>query len=342
MRIAFFVNDLETEDPRYTTTRLARAAVSRGHEVTYITNDDFSFEEGDRLSARARPAGTAGEDLEAFLNEAREAEAQHLDLETLDVLLLRSDPTQDLPENPWAPPLGAIFGQLLTRRGVLVLNDPTGLSRALNKLYFQAFPSKVRPDTLISRDVEAIKRFIADHEGAVIKPLQGSGGQGVFHVRADEGANVNQMIEAVMRDGYVVVQEFIPLAAEGDLRLFLMNGRPLQIGSAFAAFRRISESEDFRSNMSAGGRSIPADVDEGVLAIAGLVRPKLVEDGMFLVGLDIAGGKLLEVNVFSPGGLGSASEFGGVDFSDAVVAALEKKVGARTGQDLTNVELATL
>lgn len=341
MRIAFLINELETEDPRYTTTRLARAAAGRGHEVTYIGVDDFNYDVGDHLSANGRVTTSPGASRNGFLEELRSTEPQSVDLDTLDVLMLRNDPAQD-QERPWAQALGTIFGDLLATRGVLVLNDPGGLAKALNKLYLQAFPRELRAETLVSRNVDAIKEFIADHRGAVLKPLQGSGGQSVFRVHPDEDANLNQMIDAVMRDGYVVAQEFLPEAAEGDLRLFLMNGKPLQEGSAYAAFRRVSEGEDLRTNMSAGGRSVPAEVNEGALVIAEMVRPKLIADGMFLVGLDIAGDKLLEVNVFSPGGIGSASEFSGIDFSEVIVGAVEAKLESKIGGTLSNAQLATL
>ena len=128
------------------------------------------------------------------------------------------------------------------------------------------------------------------------------------------------------RDGYVVAQEYLPAASEGDMRLFLMDGRPLEVDGHYAAFRRVPPEGDGRSNMSAGGTSAPAEVDDTVLALAEAVGPKLVEDGMFLAGIDIVGDKLMEVNVFSPGGLGSAGEFGGVDFAAGVIDALAAKL----------------
>lgn len=341
MRIGFLINDLETEDPRYTTTRLARSAVEGGHDVFYIGIEDLGYKDSDRVSAYARLIASPGADLGDFLEAARAAEPQHEDLQSLDVLMLRNDPARDLPERPWAQSLGIIFGELLASRGVLVVNDPGGLSRALNKLYVQRFPKEVRAETLVTRNAEDIKTFVTEHGDAVLKPLQGSGGQAVFLVRRDDHANLNQMIEAVTRDGYVVAQEYIPQAAEGDLRLFMMNGRPLRAGSAIAAFRRISESEDFRANMSTGGRSVPAEVDDDVLEVVELVRDRLVADGMFLVGLDLAGGKLIEVNVFSPGGLGSASEFTGADFPAEVVGALEAKVEVKATRAFSNAELST-
>jgi glutathione synthase len=244
----------------------------------------------------------------------------------------------------WAQTSGILFGQLAVRRGVLVLNDPVNLANALNKTYFQHFPEQVRPRTCISRDPEEIKEFVAAEGGkAVIKPLQGSGGSSVFLIRNEDGANLNQMIEAVIRDGYCIAQEYLPAAAEGDVRLFVMNGQPLEQGGKVAAFRRVNRTGDARSNMHSGGKSEPVEVTEEMREIVDIVGPKLVRDGMFLVGLDIVGDKLMEINVFSPGGLGSASEFTGVDFSDLVIEDLERKVVERSdvGSGLTNAEAAT-
>ena len=137
---------------------------------------------------------------------------------------------------------------------VIVLNDPNGLAKAMNKMYFQLFPEEVRPATLITRDKEEIRTFAKEHgNNIVLKPLQGSGGSNVFLVRKDDMANLNQMVEAVSRDGYVIAQEYLPAAAEGDTRLFLMNGEPLRYKGKYAAFRRIRSGEDMRSNIHAGG-----------------------------------------------------------------------------------------
>src|SRR5262249_11253626 len=144
---------------------------------------------------------------------------------------------------------------------------------------------------------DEIKQFIEDQrDKVVIKPLQGSGGKNVFLVGTDERANLNQMIDAVIRDGYCVVQEYLPAAAEGDVRLFVMNGRPLKHGGKYAAFRRVNTSGDARSNMHSGGKSEPAEVTPQMLRLVEIVRPKLVSDGMWLVGLDIVDDKLIEIN----------------------------------------------
>jgi glutathione synthase len=155
---------------------------------------------------------------------------------------------------------------------------------------------------------------------------------------------MNQMIEAVIRDGYCIVQEYLPGAAEGDVRLFVMNGRPLMQDGQYAAFRRVNNSGDARSNMHSGGASEPVEVTDEMLRMVEIIRPKLVLDGMFLVGLDIVEDKLMEINIFTPGGLGSAQAHTGVDFAAVVINDLERKVECRRhyGAQLDNRSIATL
>ena len=348
MRIGLFVNDIWTESAEYTTTRLALDAVKLGHEVWYIGAEDFAYD-ADRLTrARARSGSkTNYRSLEAYLEDVQgdKARSERITIADLDVLLLRSDPSLDATERPWAQNVGIIFGQVAAAQGVIVLNDPGGLSKAVNKLYFQHFPQEVQPRTLITRDREEIKQFVNENGGyVVLKPLQGSGGQSVFLVKENDQANLNQMIDAITRSGYVIVQEYLSAAAKGDTRLFLMNGKPLEYKGKYAAFQRVRTGEDIRSNMHAGGSAKKAKIDDTALRIAEIVRPRLIQDGMFLVGLDIAGDKLMEINVFSPGGFGSAEKFEDVKFTHAVLEALERKVDHKRqyGASLDNVQLAML
>jgi glutathione synthase len=230
------------------------------------------------------------------------------------------------------------------RHGVIVVNDPNGLAKASTKMYFQLFPEQVRPRTLITRDREEIKAFARKEGRIVLKPLQGSGGASVFLVRPDDIPNLNQMIDAVSRDGFVIAQEYLAAAEEGDMRLFMMNGRPLRVKGKYAAFRRRREGGDMRSNIHAGGKLAPAEVPDTALHIAEIVRPKLVQDGMFLVGLDIVGDKLMEINVFSPGGLGSAQRFTKINFNRYVIDALDRKVEYMKfyGRNFDNVDMCTI
>jgi glutathione synthase len=226
----------------------------------------------------------------------------------------------------------------------MVLNDPDGLAQAMSKIYVQYLPESVRPATLIARDMTALRSFVEAHGSAVIKPIGSSGGRGVFVVKSADEPNLNVIVEAVREHGYVVAQEYLPSAREGDTRLFLLNGRPLEVDGKIAAIRRLPAGGDQRSNVSAGGTAVHAEIDDRMLEIADLVRPKLVEDGMFLAGLDIAGGKVMEVNVFSPGGLIRASALEKVDFSAAVIEAVEHKHEAveRYQQRFDNRVIATL
>lgn len=331
MKIAFLVNSMQTEVAGYTTTLLALACVRRGHDVFYISVDDFSYDPDEHIRARTRrPRRKSYKDETTFLADlqADDALVKQISVDELDVLLLRNDPAIEDMSRPWAQTVGVLFGQIAARRGVIVLNDPRGLGRAMNKLYFQFFPEEIRPRTLISRDIDRINDFITAHKNhAVLKPLQGSGGKDVFIVKPGETSNLNQIIDTVARNGYLVVQEYIPAAKKGDVRLFMMNGLPLQVEGTYAAFRRVPSGSDHRSNMHTGGKAQKVEVTDKMLRLTDVVRPRLMHDGMFLVGLDIVGDKLMEVNIFSPGGLGSSSRLQKVDFIGAVVDAIERKVG---------------
>jgi len=349
MRIAFLVNRIETEEVGYTTTRLAHAAHRRGHEVWYLGCGDFIYDPEERIAALATsPPARKLKDARAFLTALRGegASRERIDLSDLDVLMLRNDPAEDQVERPWAQTVGILFGQALAARGVLVLNDPAGLSRALNKMYFQQSPQEVRPLTLISRSADEIRRFVTERGkgGVILKPLQGSSGDSVFLVDGGQMANLNQIIEAIQRLGYIVAQEYLSEGVKGDTRFFLLNGHPLEVDGKYCAFGRVGRSDDLRNNMSAGGDAVPAKVTERMLEIAEAVRPRLVQDGMFLVGLDILGDLLLEINVFSPGGLGTASRFTGVDFTQPILDAIEAKLGHRDRSPgpVPNQELAVL
>jgi glutathione synthase len=172
--------------------------------------------------------------------------------------------------------------------------------------------------------------FLDELGTIILKPLEGSGGAGVFVARSDDRRNLGEIIAALSRDGYVVAQEYLPAARDGDVRLLLLDGVPLRVRGKYAAFRRRPDGHDIRSNMHAGGTVVPAEVTPIMLELAELARPQLVRDGMFLAGLDIIGDKLVEINVLSPGGFGSAQQIQKVNFAKAVVHALAARVAAHS------------
>ena len=328
--IAFFVNDIEREYENYTTTVLAHTATTRGHRVCYITPEDFVLNPDDSLCVHGRflPKRKYKDRGEFFkaLKSKKDCKLERIATDEIDVVMLRNDPSIDA-DRPWAMEAGILFGREAAKRGVIVLNDPDSLGRARNKLYFQSFPTEARAETLITKHASDIKAFAKEHGGNIIlKPLQGSGGSGVFKVDTKNANNLNQMIEAIGRDGYIIAQQYVPAAKKGDIRLFIMNGEPLQSDGKYAALRRVAAEDDIRSNIHAGGKAEAVEIGKAELKVAEMIRPKLLADGMFLVGVDIVGDKILEVNVFSPGNLESCSKHAGVDFSAMVIEAVERKV----------------
>lgn len=343
MRLGIVVNVMDSDEAGATTYRLAAEAISLGHEVWIMSTGGLSYNPDDTIGAFARTVPPRRYTSERFLQafKSKEAVNQWITLDDLDVLLLRSNPSV---QRAWAQSAGIHFGRLAMRHGVIVLNDPNGLTKAMNKLYLQTFPEQVRPRTLVTRHLGRIGEFLDEQGTIIVKPLQGSGGTGVFILRNDEEHNLEDIFASVSRDGYVVAQEYLPAAAEGDTRLFLMNGLPLRHKGKFAAFRRVRTGDDIRSNIHAGGKLRRAELNDTMFRLAEMVRPRLVEDGMFLVGLDIVGDKLMEINVFSPGGFGSAQMFEKVNFTHAVLESLQCKVEYMKyyRRNFSNVELATL
>ena len=347
MKIAFVINDIQTEADNYTTIRLARKASARGHGVALIGLGDFIYDAGGQICGMATVAEKKSfkTDTTYLAHLQNDNETQRVCIEDYDILMLRSDPAEELVARSWAPSSGHLFAQLAARGGTIVLNDPEHLTDAANKTYFQNFPEDVRPATCITRVENEIKDFLKAHKGkGVLKPLQGSGGQGVFIITGKKQQNLNQIIEATIRDGYAIVQEYLPAAADGDVRMLTLNGRPLEVDGTYACLHRMSAKGDERSNISAGGTSEIIKPTEDMMHVAEVVAPKLVEDGMYLTGLDIAGDKMMEINVDTPGGLNYIEDKSGVDFSGAIIDDLERKVRLKAyyGEKLSNRQYAVM
>ena len=159
----------------------------------------------------------------------------------------------------------------------------------------------------------------------VVKPLKGTHGRDVFMLRGSDADNLNQILDIMTRSGHVIAQEFIPEAVEGDVRLILLDGDLLEIDGHVAAVARVPGSGDFRSNIHAGGRARAVEPTPLMREAAVVVGERLRQDGIFLAGADFIGGKLVEVNTFSPGGLLDSERFYGVEFTAHIIErALEK------------------
>jgi len=327
MKIGFVVNQIKKEADAYTTTGLALQALKMGHEVYYMGIGDLFCQEDNQMGAHAcKVPDKKFRSNSTFLEAVKTTEKKIITAKDLDVLMLRNDPSDDAEKRPWAQNAGIVFGQLAQLHHVVVLNNPDTLANAVNKMYFQYFPESVRPASIITRDINDIKAFYNAHEKhIVLKPLQGSGGKNVFLI-SEETKNLNQIVDAIARDGFIIAQEYLPEATKGDVRLFLLNGRPIVVDNQIAALHRLQSKDDIRSNIHQGGKAVKAKITDKMMELVEIVSPKLIKDGMFLVGLDIVGDKLMEINVFSPGGFGHANRLHGVDFFEPVIKAIEDQV----------------
>lgn len=318
MRFVFVMDPVSTvlvdED---TSFALMLAAQARGHRVDHCLPTDLSLDATARAEGRGRVLARL---REATMKRDPAApitlgDAETVDLAEVDAIFIRKDPPFD-SNYLW---LTLLLEHL--RGKTLVLNDPRGLRDANEKLYACHF-QHVMPRTIVTATKADVRQFMADSGGrAIIKPVDGHGGEGVFALREGDG-NVNGLIEAVTHNGkrVAMVQEFIPEVTEGDKRILLMDGEPL------GAILRIATGGDVRSNIHVGGRVAPGEVTEEDKRIIEAVKPRLAADGLYFVGLDVIGGKLTEVNVTSPTGIQQMSRFQGDDPEGRVIAAVERKL----------------
>ena len=330
MKIAFLINQMHIEKAHFTTTILAYEAYLRGHEIYYIGLADFVYAENNEVQANVRsinPTTHQFASKEEMLTHLYTCKKERLSMYDIDILWIRHDPVLDMLNRPWAAAMGLQFAQLIKKMGKLVINDPDTLNDASNKLYLENFHPSVRPKTLVTCNAEDIKKFLFDNGGKIIvKPLKGSGGKNVFLITQNDLHNLKQIVEAISRDGYVIAQEYLPEAVKGDLRFFLLDGKPLIKNGKYAAVQRVQQAGEIRSNIHQGGEPQAAVITDTTLDIIQKVGKQLHDDGMYFVGLDIVGDKILEINVFSPGALVMACNLTGEDFITYILEDIERKV----------------
>ena len=314
MRFVVIMDPVSAISPEADTTfALMEEAERRGHRVDHCLNTDLILDQG-RLSARVAQAKTSRTGMPPLELGVPELVSLH----EVDAVFVRTDPPFD-DNYLWTTQLLEVV-----KRDTLVLNDPLGLQRANEKLYTCLF-AELMPQTLISSYKADIKAFLTRVGGqAVIKPLDGRGGEGVLVLR-DGDPNTNAIIELTSRNGTraVLVQEFLPAVKIGDKRILLLNGDLL------GAVLRVPASDEVRSNLRVGGRAVKADIDADDRKIIDTLGPKLRADGLYFVGIDVIGGKLTEVNVTSPTGVQEINALDGVRLETRVLDAVEKRLAAR-------------
>jgi len=287
----------------------------RGHQQYHCLIEDL-FAEGVAPGARVRPVEVRRAAQHYTLGEERT-----VPLGWFDVVFMRKDPPFDL-----AYFFATHLLSLVDPRVTLVVNDPRGLREANEKLYALRFPDLI-PETLVSSDATHLKSFMQALGGEmIVKPLDGCGGAGVFHLQRND-RNVNAILELSTLNGtrLVMAQRYLPAVREGDKRLIVLAGEPL------GAIMRIPREDEHRGNIHVGGQVTPAPVDARDRDICRRMAPRLEADGLYFVGLDVIGGLVTEVNVTSPTGVREIDRLDGVclegrvlDFVEARAARLDR------------------
>ena len=295
-----------------TTFAMLLEAQRRGHRLHYVLPGGLSLRDGKAI-AQAAPL-TVKDDKAGWFTLG---EAADLPFGPGQVVLMRKD-----------PPFDDQFlydTQILSiaqAAGVLVVNDPQGLRDYNEKLGALLFP-QCCPPTLVSRDKAALKAFVAEHGEAVLKPLDGMGGRSIFRARTGD-SNLNVILETLVGDGNLTLaQRFIPGITDGDKRVLLVDGVPVDYVLA-----RIPQGDEFRGNLAAGGRGEGRPISARDRWIAEQVAPEMKHRGMLFVGLDVIGDYLTEVNVTSPTCVRELDAQFGLNIAGLLFDAIERKLAA--------------
>jgi glutathione synthase len=286
-------------------------ALRRGHELYHLglkhlyTQGHQAFGEARRCEVmRAQPHFR-------FLDNG----AQY-PLEAFDAIFMRKDPPADD-----AYLYATMILSLADRQRTFVLNEPAGLREANEKLYALNFPGAI-PPTIVTYEIPRLKRFMEEQGGEmIVKPLDGHGGEGVFHARAGD-RNLNAILESVTRfeSRPIMGQRYIPEIRNGDKRLIVLNGEPL------GGTLRVPREDEHRGNIHVGGNCVKADITARDREICRMLRPRLERDGLYFVGLDIIGDFLTEVNVTSPTGVQEIDQLDGTSLEANVIDFVESRI----------------
>ena len=315
MRLLFVADPLASyKIYTHTTFARMREAQRRGHAVLACEVADLQWRSGQRVSARVQHVRLTGDATDWFEVTATDAA---LPLCEVDAVVMRKDPPFDA-EYFYATHLL----EQAEREGARVFNRPQALRDHPEKLALMQFAHFASP-TLVTRDAQAIRAFHAEHSDIILKPLDGMGGMGIFRVKAD-GLNLGAIIETLNRDGAqtVMVQKFIPAIVHGDKRVLVIGGQPVP-----HCLARIPQGGEVRGNLAAGGKGVAQPLSARDREIAEALGPELMRRGLLLVGLDVIGDCLTEVNVTSPTCFQEITDQTGFDVSAMFVDALERAIG---------------
>jgi glutathione synthase len=294
-----------------TSFALLLEAQRRGYRLHYMTQSDLAIRDG---APWARLAALEVRDDERSWFTL--GEPVWTDLRSVDIVLARKDPPVD---DQFIYDTQVL--QLAHDAGTLVVNDPRGLRDANEKLFAQHFPQCCAP-TLVSRQVAELKRFAAEHEKVVLKPLDGMGGRSIF-LSGHRDPNLNVILETLTDNGraFAMAQKFIAEISAGDKRILMIDGEPVPY-----ALARIPQGDEFRGNLAAGGKGMGVPLSDRDRWIANEVGPELKRRGMLFVGLDVIGDWLTEVNVTSPTCLRELDKQFGLNIAGQLFDVIETRI----------------
>jgi len=295
-----------------TTFSMMREAQRRGHTLSACVPQDLGWQRGRQVTARARAVRLTGDPDAWFIDEG----VSQRPLKDFDLVLMRKDPPFDA-EYIYATHLL----EQAEREGARVVNKPRALRDHPEKLAIMEFPDFIAP-TLVTRDAAAVRAFHAEHQDIILKPLDGMGGMGIFRVKAD-ALNLGSIIETLNKDGAetIMVQRFVPEIAKGDKRVLVIGGKVVPFSLA-----RIPQGTEVRGNLAAGGKGVAQPLTDDDRRIAEAIGPVLHARGLLLIGLDVIGGSLTEINVTSPTCFQEITEQTGFDVPAMFVDALEAEL----------------
>lgn len=314
MDILFILDPFDSLKPKKETSiAMVRAAVARGHRVFGCLQGDISLDQG-KVTARVTPLELTGE-LSPWY---KAAEVRTEPLSAFDAVLMRKDPPFDMEY---------VYSTYMLERaveqGARVYNNPAAIRDHNEKFSITAYP-QLTTDVMVTRDPARLREFVARHGEAVLKLLDGMGGASIFRARQDD-PNLSVILETMNRFGTrtVMAQRYLPAIAQGDKRILLIDGEVVP-----HALARIPQAGEARGNMAAGGKPVAQPLSARDEEIARYLGPRLAAKGLFLVGLDVIGDSLTEINVTSPTGFMEITAQTGFDVPDFFIAQLEKRVAA--------------
>jgi len=316
MSLLFVADPLEAfKTYKDTTFAMMREAARRGHDLLACTPADLVWKSGGRVTATAARAFvlTGRDDAWFEVRDERDVE-----LATTRAVLMRKDPPFD-SEYFYATHLL----QQAEREGARVFNKPAALRDHPEKLAILEF-AQWAPPTLVTRSVGAIRAFHAEHKDIIVKPLDGMGGVGIFRVRAD-GMNLGAIVETIGHDGTttLMVQRFLPAIAQGDKRILVIDGEPVPFCLA-----RIPQGSEVRGNLAVGGKGVAQPLSARDFEIARALGAVLRTRGLLLVGLDVIGDSVTEINVTSPTCFQEITQQAGFDVARMFIDALERALAS--------------